>query len=271
MSVAVDEPRRRAGASLTIVLPEGDTGPIEIWSAADGAPKLVATIAPEGDRDARVLRAVEVARALGVAPALPKPAPPAPPPPPTDGVLAPPPPPPAREPASLPPAVFDLEVAPALGLQAQGPSMALDLALHLWPHARFGGGAFVEVPLAGALVTRSEGSATVRPSFVAAELVIAPIARTDRVSAVLAPGIGLAYVTVSGAAHAPFNGQDVSAFGAAIQGRAELRVRLAHAVDLAVGGLAGATLPPVAIRFAGHVVSSFAAHGSLSAGVVVER
>ncbi|APR79014.1 Flagellar hook-length control protein FliK [Minicystis rosea] len=181
------------------------------------------------------------------------------------------PPPPLIQPAAPRFAFLDVGVALALGVQAPGPSLALDASIRFWPHERVGVGLLAELPVVAARISEPEGSTTFRPSFFGVELVTAPVARTHRVGLVLSPGAGFWYVSASGDARSPYVDHDASMFAAMAYARGELRFRLVDAVHLTAGALGGVALPPVEVRFAGRAVSTFLAHGSFSLGVVLER
>ncbi|WP_437332384.1 hypothetical protein [Sorangium sp. So ce394] len=282
-----------APGGLLIVVPEGDEGAIEIWSASGGRADLVASVAPDGPLDTRVLRAAELVRALrspagaptdatpaAVAPA---PLPPAPVAPsavavgPGDAWRSPPlgawgPPAPAFPvPAAPRAALVDVGVAVAVGWQTPGVSLALDASLRIWPSARVGVGLLADLPLVGPTIDAPEGEVRFRATLLGAELVLAPVARTGRFGLVLSPGVGLAHVSASGEARPPYLDSDESAITALVYGRGEARLRLIDSLVLTAGALGGAAIPPVDIRFAGRVTSTFSPLASFSLGVVVER
>ncbi|WP_437313867.1 hypothetical protein [Sorangium sp. So ce385] len=286
-------PTAVAPGGLLIVVPEGDEGAIEIWSASGGRADLVASVAPDGPLDTRVLRAAELVRALrspasaptdatpaAVAPA---PLPPAPVAPPAVAVgpgeawRSPPlgawaPPAPAFPvPAAPRSALVDVGVAMAVGWQAPGVSLALDASLRIWPSARVGVGLLADLPLVGPTVDAPEGEVGFRATLLGAELVLAPVARTGRFGLVLSPGVGLAHVSASGEARPPYLDSDESTITALVYGRGEARLRLIDSLALTAGALGGAAIPPVDIRFVGRVTSTFGPLASFSLGVVVER
>ncbi|WP_437485405.1 hypothetical protein WME75_00785 [Sorangium sp. So ce1014] len=282
---------------LLIVIPEGDEGAIEIWSASGGRADVIASVAPDGPLDTRVLRAAELVRALRpsagaptvATPALttpaavvPAPLPPAPVAPPAAvhgaawrslplGAWAPPAPPFPVAPAAPRAALVDVGVAIAVGWQAPGASLALDASLRIWPSARIGVGLLAKVPVVGPDIEASEGKVGFLPALFGAELVLAPIARSRRFGLVLSPGLGLGYVSASGDARPPYVDSDESTFTALVYGRGEARFRLIDSLYLTAGALGGAAIPPVDIRFAGRVISTFSPLASFSLGVVVQR
>ncbi|AUX34906.1 MULTISPECIES: hypothetical protein [Sorangium] len=289
-------PAAAAPGGLLIVVPEGDEGAIEIWSASGGRADLVASVAPDGPLDTRVLRAAELVRALRSAadapagatpaplppaPVAPAPLPPAPVAPPAAGsgqawwgrplrAWAPPPP---AFPVSAAPraALVDVGVAVAVGWQTPGVSLALDASLRLWPSARVGVGLLADLPLVGPTIDAPEGEVGFRATLLGAELVLAPVARTGRFGLVLSPGVGLAHVSASGEARPPYLDSDESTFTALVYGRGEARLRLIDSLALTAGALGGAAIPPVDLRFVGRVTSTFCPLASFSLGVVVER
>ncbi|WP_437721140.1 hypothetical protein [Sorangium sp. So ce861] len=283
-----------APGGLLIVVPEGDDGAIEIWSASGGRADLVASVAPDGPLDTRVLRAAELVRALrsparapsDATPAAvtPAPLPPAPAAPPAvavgsgDAWRGPPllrtwaPPAPAFPvPAAPRTALVDVGVAMAVGWQAPGVSLALDASLRIWPSARVGVGLLAELPLVGPTVQAPEGGVAFRSTLLGAELVFAPVARTGRFALILSPGLGLAHVSVSGEARPPYLDSDESTFTALVYGRGEARLRLIDSLVLTAGALGGAAIPPVDIRVAGRVTSTFSPLASFSLGLVIQR
>ncbi|WP_437278475.1 hypothetical protein WME90_45895 [Sorangium sp. So ce375] len=285
---------------LLLVVPEGEEGAIEIWSASGGRAELVASVAPDGPLDTRVLRAAELVRALrsevrasavappaavapaAVAPAAVAPAPllPAPVAPPAvvpGGARWSPPPrawaPPAPAfPAPAPrAALVDVGVAIAAGWQTPGTSLSLGASLRIWPSERVGVGLLADLPVVSPTIEAPEGEVRFRSMLLGAELVLAPVARSRRVGLVLSPGLGLAHVSASGRAEPPYVDRDESTFTALVYGRAEARFRLIDSFYLAAGALGGAAIPPVDIRFVGRVTSTFGPLASFSLGVVVER
>ncbi|MGK3960974.1 hypothetical protein WMF38_48980 [Sorangium sp. So ce118] len=274
-----------APGGLLIVVPEGEEGAIEIWSASAGRAELVASVAPDGPLDTRVLRAAELVRALrpsAVAPAVaPAPLPPAAFAPPTvapgEAWQSPPPrawAPPAPafpEPAARRAALVDVGVAIAAGWQGPGASLALDASLRIWPSARVGVGLLLDLPAVSPTIEAPEGEVRFRATLLGAELALAPVARSGRVGLVLSPGLGLGYVSASGNAEPPYVDRDESTFTALVYGRAEGRLRLIDSFYLTAGALGGAAVLPVDIRFVGRVTSTFSPLASLSLGVVVER
>ncbi|WP_437934625.1 hypothetical protein [Sorangium sp. So ce341] len=288
-------PAAVAPGGLLIVVPEGDEGAIEIWSAMGGRADLVASVAPDGPLDTRVLRAAELVRALrspasapadatpaAVAPAPLPPAPVAPPAVPVGpgdawrsrspplGAWAPPAP-AFPVPAARRAALVDVGVAMAVGWQAPGVSLALDASLRIWPSARIGVGLLADLPLVGPTIDAPEGEVRFRSTLLGAELVLAPVARTGRFGLVLSPGVGLAHVSASGDARPPYLDSDESTFTALVYGRGEARLRLIDSLVLTAGALGGAAIPPVDIRLVGRVTSTFGPLASFSLGVVVER
>ncbi len=283
-----------------IVVPDGGDGAIEVWSKRPDGSALVGTIRPEGAVDTRVLRAAELVRALalpaqgrrpesgdprgtgGPAAAAPVgPAPPTPralgPTPPIGGAVPWPGPPFAPYGRGLAPlapergpATFDVDVSAAAGFSAQGASMALLTTLRLWPHDRVGVGVLVDAPLLGYTISAPEGVATMRAFLFGLELSTAPVARTSRFGVVLSPGAGFAYVDFSAEATEGLEARDASTFAALVYGRAEARFRLVAPVSLTAGGLVGGAAPPIEVHFAGQRVSTFAVHGALSGGVLLE-
>ncbi|WP_437647458.1 hypothetical protein [Sorangium sp. So ce362] len=290
-------PTAVAPGGLLIVVPEGEEGAIEIWSESGGRADLVASVAPDGPLDTRVLRAAELVRALrsvarapaGAAPpaVVPAPLPPAPVAP--VAPVAPPavvpdeawrsqplrawapPPPPFPVPAAPGAALVDVGVAIAVGWQAPGASLALDASLRIWPSAGIGVGLLAKVPVVGPDIEASEGKVGFLPALFGAELVLAPIARSRRFGLVLSPGLGLGYVSASGDARPPYVDSDESTFTALVYGRGEARFRLIDSLYLTAGALGGAAIPPVDIRIAGRVISTFSPLASFSLGVVVQR
>ncbi len=272
------------GPALLVVVPQEEGAPIEIWAVKDGKSSLVASVASEGPADTRVLRAAELARALaGPATRPAEPAPPAAPVPaaPTPRPAPPPPAPPspfvpwALQPAYRPPAeptppFLDVGLAVALGLQAQGASLQLEGSLRLWPGDHFGIGLFASAPLTGALVRENIGTATVRSALFGLELETSPTGRTGPFGIVLAPGLALDYLNVSGEAEAPFVSLGGDALLAAVYARLEARIAIAGPLRLTIGGLGGAAIPAVDITFDGTVSSTFSPFGSASLGVVLE-
>ncbi|WP_437835970.1 hypothetical protein [Sorangium sp. So ce1153] len=282
-----------APGGLLIVIPEGDEGAIEIWSASGGRADLVASVAPDGPLDTRVLRAAELVRALrpsarapGDAPpaaVAPAPLPPAPVAPPAVavgpgdawrslplGAWAPPAPPfPVRVAPRA--ALVDVGVAMVVGWQTPGVSLALDASLRIWPSARVGIGLLADLPIVGPRIEAPEGEVGFRSTLLGAELALAPVARTGRFGLVLSPGVGLAHVTASGEARPPYLDSDESTLTAVVYGRGEVRLRLIDSLALTAGALGGAAIPPVDIRFVGRVTSTFSPLASFSLGVVVER
>ncbi|WP_437784464.1 hypothetical protein [Sorangium sp. So ce1097] len=291
-------PTAVAPGGLLIVVPEGDEGAIEIWSASGGRADLVASVAPDGPLDTRVLRAAELVRALrsparapgdappaAVAPAAvaPAPLPPAPVAPPAVavgpgeawrslplGAWAPPAP-AFPVPAAPRAALVDVGVAMAVGWQTPGVSLALDASLRIWPSARVGIGLLADLPIVSPTIQAPEGEVGFRSTLLGAELVLAPVARTGRLGLVLSPGLGLAHVSASGEARPPYVDSDESTFTALVYGRAEVRLRLIDSLVLTAGALGGAAIPPVDIRFAGRVTSTFSPLASFSLGVVIQR
>ncbi|XXX73218.1 hypothetical protein WMF30_36775 [Sorangium sp. So ce134] len=286
-------PTAVAPGGLLIVVPEGDDGAIEIWSASGGRADLVASVAPDGPLDTRVLRAAELVRALqsparapsdappaAVAPA---PLPPAPIAPPAVAVgpgeawrIPPlgawaPPAPPFPVPVAPRAALVDVGVAMALGWQAPGVSLALDASLRIWPSARVGIGLLAGLPIVSPTIRAPEGEVGFRSTLLGAELVLAPVARTGRFGLVLSPGLGLAHVSASGEARPPYLDSDASTFTAFVYGRGEVRLRLIDSLALTAGALGGAAIPPVDIRFVGRVTSTFSPLASFSLGVVIQR
>ncbi|WP_437600068.1 hypothetical protein WMF28_00735 [Sorangium sp. So ce590] len=287
-------PTAVAPGGLLIVVPEGEEGAIEIWSESGGRADLVASVAPDGPLDTRVLRAAELVRALrsvarapaGATPpaVVPAPLPPAPVAPVAPPAVVPaeawrspplrawaPPPPPFPVPAAPRAALVDVGVAIAVGWQAPGASLALDASLRIWPSARIGVGLLAKVPVVGPDIEASEGKVGFLPALFGAELVLAPIARSRRFGLVLSPGLGLGYVSASGDARPPYVDSDESTFTALVYGRGEARFRLIDSLYLTAGALGGAAIPPVDIRIAGRVISTFSPLASFSLGVVVQR
>src|SRR5262249_50791946 len=113
---------------------------------------------------------------------------------------------PVSAPAAAPskPALVDVGIAGALGVQVPGVSIALDASLRIWPHARVGAGFLAELPILAPEITARAGSVRFRPAFFGAELVTAPIARTGRFGFVLSPGVALSHLSVSGDANPPY-------------------------------------------------------------------
>ncbi|WP_437757086.1 hypothetical protein [Sorangium sp. So ce1389] len=286
-------PTAVAPGGLLIVVPEGDEGAIEIWSASGGRADLVASVAPDGPLDTRVLRAAELVRALrsparapGEAPpaaVAPAPLPPAPVAPPAVavgpgeawrslplGAWAPPAP-PFPVPVAARAALVDVGVAMAVGWQTPGVSLALDASLRIWPSARVGIGLLADLPILSPTIQAPEGEVGFRSTLLGAELVLAPVARTGRFGLVLSPGLGVAHVTASGEARPPYLDSDESTFTALVYGRGEVRLRLIDSLALTASALGGAAIPPVGIRFVGRVTSTFSPLASFSLGVVVQR
>jgi hypothetical protein len=273
---------------IMVIVPEGGEGAIEVWSKTAEGSTLVASIRPEGATDTRVLRAIELVRAL----ALPGRA--APTPPNEPGVVGPPVPAPATAPAPVVatpapistapdrpvgprplaaapvPAIFDAGISPAVGISAQGASFGLEISARVWPHEHVGIGVLADLPLVGARIASDEGVATMRRALFGAELATAPIARTERFSLVLSPGAGFAYVDFSAEAEPGFRARDASAFAGLVYGRAEARVRVFEPLSVVGGGLGGVAFPPVEVRFGGRSVSRFSGTGAVSLGVMVE-
>ncbi|WP_437276698.1 hypothetical protein WME90_36415 [Sorangium sp. So ce375] len=295
LKVRVEASPAAAGSGgLLIVIPEGDEGAIEIWSESGGRADLVASVAPDGPLDTRVLRAAELVRALrstagvpagavgpepsAVAPAPVQPSPVAPPAAlpgeawrsPPVRAWAPPSPPFAVPAASRAPPV-EVGVAIAVGWQAPGASLALDASLRIWPSARIGAGLLADLAVIGPELAASEGKVRFRSSLFGAELALAPIARSRRFGLVLSPGVGLGYVIASGDARPPYIDSDESTFTALVYGRGEARFRLIDSVYLTAGAVGGASIPPVDVRLAGRVISTFSPLASFSLGVVVQR
>ncbi|WP_441291355.1 hypothetical protein ACSRUE_13580 [Sorangium sp. KYC3313] len=287
-------PAAAGSGGLLIVIPEGEEGAIEIWSDSSGRADLVASVAPDGPLDTRVLRAAELVRALrstagapagavgpepaAVAPAPVQPSPAAPPAaPPGEAWPRPPlrawapPSPPFAVPAAPRAPLVEVGVAIAAGWQAPGASLALDASLRIWPSARIGAGLLADLPVIGPEIEASEGKVRFRRSLFGAELALAPIERGRRFGLVLSPGVGLGYVSASGDARPPYIDSDESTFTALVYGRGEARFRLVDSVVLTAGALGGAAIPPVDIRFAGRVISTFGPLASFSLGVVVQR
>ncbi|WP_437764567.1 hypothetical protein WMF27_34665 [Sorangium sp. So ce281] len=290
-------PAAAGSGGLLIVIPEGEEGAIEIWSDSSGRADLVASVAPDGPLDTRVLRAAELVRALrstastagapagavgpepaAVAPAPVQPSPAAPPAaPPGEAWPRPPlrawapPSPPFAVPAAPRAPLVEVGVAIAAGWQAPGASLALEASLRIWPSARIGAGLLADLPVIGPEIEASEGKVRFRRSLFGAELALAPIERSRRFGLVLSPGVGLGYVSASGDARPPYIDSDESTFTALVYGRGEARFRLVDSVVLTAGALGGAAIPPVDIRFAGRVISTFSPIASFSLGVVVQR
>lgn len=302
LQVRVEASPAAAGSGgLLIVIPEGEQGAIEIWSDSSGRADLVASVAPDGPLDTRVLRAAELVRALrstagapagaaGPAPAAagPEPAAVAPAPVQPSPVAPPaalpgeawgsqplrawaPPSPPFALPAAPRAPLVEVGVAIALGWQAPGASLALDASLRIWPSARIGAGLLADLSIIGPEIEAAEGKVRFRRSLFGAELALAPIERSRRFGLVLSPGVGLSYVSASGDARPPYIDSDESTFTALVYGRGEARFRLIDSVVLTAGALGGAAIPPVDIRFAGRVISTFSPLASFSFGVVVQR
>ncbi|WP_437794288.1 hypothetical protein [Sorangium sp. So ce693] len=304
LQVRVEASPAAAGSGgLLIVIPEGEQGAIEIWSDSSGRADLVASVAPDGPLDTRVLRAAELVRALrstagapagaagpaaaavgpaaaAVAPA-PAPVQPSPVAPPAalpgEAWGSPPlrawapPSPPFAVPAAPRAPLVEVGVAIALGWQAPGASLALDASLRIWPSARIGAGLLADLSIIGPEIEAAEGKVRFRRSLFGAELALAPIERSRRFGLVLSPGVGLSYVSASGDARPPYIDSDESTFTALVYGRGEARFRLIDSVVLTAGALGGAAIPPVDIRFAGRVISTFSPLASFSFGVVVQR
>ncbi|XYH94994.1 hypothetical protein ACMHYB_45390 [Sorangium sp. So ce1128] len=292
LQVRVEASPAAAGSGgLLIVIPEGEEGAIEIWSDSSGRADLVASVAPDGPLDTRVLRAAELVRALrstagapagavepepaAVAPAPVQPSPVAPPAAlpgeawrsPPLRAWAPPSPPFAVPRAPL----VEVGVAIAVGWQAPGASLALDASLRIWPSARIGVGLLADLSIIGPEFEASEGKVRFRRSLFGAELALAPIERSRRFGLVLSPGVGLSYVSASGDARPPYIDSDESTFTAFVYGRGGASFRLIDSVVLTAGALGGAAIPPVDIRFAGRVISTFSPLASFSLGIVVQR
>ncbi|WP_437587736.1 hypothetical protein [Sorangium sp. So ce1000] len=290
-------PAAAARGGLLIVIPEGEEGAIEIWSESGGRADLVASVAPDGPLDTRVLRAAELVRALrstagtpaeavGSEPAAaaPAPVPPSPVAPPAawpaeaaEAWRSPPirawapSSPPFAVPAAPRAALVEVGVAMAVGWQAPGASLAFDASLRIWPSARIGVGLLADVSVIGPELEASEGKVRFHRSLFGAELALAPIARSRRFGLVLSPGVGLSYVSASGDARPPYTDSDESTFTALVLGRGEARFRLIDSLSLTAGALGGVAIPPVDIRFAGRVISTFSPLASFSLGVVVQR
>ncbi|WP_437741299.1 hypothetical protein WMF39_37480 [Sorangium sp. So ce1504] len=286
-------PVAAGSGGLLIVIPEGEEGAIEIWSDSSGRADLVASVAPDGPLDTRVLRAAELVRALrstastagapvgAVAPepaaVAPAPVQPSPAALPGEAWRSPPlrawapPSPPFAVPAASRVPLVEVGVAIAVGWQAPGASLALDASLRIWPSARIGAGLLADLPIIGPEIEASEGKVRFRRSLFGAELALAPIERSRRFGLVLSPGLGLGYVSASGDARPPYIDSDESAFTALVYGRGEARFRLVDSVVLTAGALGGAAIPPVDIRFAGRVISTFSPLASFSIGIVVQR
>ncbi|WP_438039244.1 hypothetical protein [Sorangium sp. So ce128] len=287
-------PVAAGSGGLLIVIPEGEEGAIEIWSDSSGRADLVASVAPDGPLDTRVLRAAELVRALrstagapagavapepvAVAPAPVQPSPAAPPAAlPGEAWRSPPlrvwapPSPPFAVPAAPRAPLVEVGVAIAVGWQAPGASLALDASLRIWPSARIGVGLLADLSVIGPEIEASEGKVRFRRSLFGAELALAPIERSRRFGLVLSPGVGLGYVSASGDARPPYIDSDESTFTALVVGRGEARFRLVDSVVLTAGALGGAAIPPVDIRFAGRVISTFSPLASFSLGIVVQR
>ncbi|AUX39017.1 hypothetical protein SOCE26_003990 [Sorangium cellulosum] len=289
---------------LLLVVPEGEEGAIEIWSTSGGRAELVASVAPDGPLDTRVLRAAELVRALrsaarapavappaavaptAVAPVPPAAAAPVPVPPaaaapqavvPGEAWRSPPPhawAPPAPAfpvPAAPRAALVDVGVAIAAGWQAPGASLSLDASLRIWPSPRVGVGLLMDLPVVSPTIEAPEGAVRFRSTLLGAELVLAPVPRSGRVGLVLSPGLGLGHVSASGDAEPPYVDSDESTFTALVYGRAEARLRLIDSLVVTAGALGGAAIPPVDIRSVGQVISTFSPLASFSLGVVVER
>jgi hypothetical protein len=285
---------------VVIVVGEGPNPTLEIWSVAAGESMLVATIDREAALDTRVLRAVELVRALALDA---RPAPRAGPDPsegaafvgrersvssapavdsrpptmPSFIVSAPAPRPDATQlPYVVPPLepdrsmIFDLGIAPTLGLGAQGASFALAATARLWLHEFVGAGVMVEVPVVGAVIANDKGKATMRRTLVGAELTTAPVVRTGAFGLVLSPGVGLAHVSFAAEADAPYRAPGDDAFAFHIYGRAEARLRIFDRFHATAGALGGAALPRIEVRFAGREVSTVCATGALSLGTMME-
>ncbi|WP_437710875.1 hypothetical protein WMF45_38060 [Sorangium sp. So ce448] len=288
-------PAAAGSGGLLIVIPEGEGGAIEIWSDSSGRADLVASVAPDGPLDTRVLRAAELVRALlstagasagavapeppaAAAPAPVQPSPAAPPAaPPGEAWRSPPvrawapPSPPFAVPAAPRAPLVEVGVAIAAGWQAPGASLALDASLRIWPSTRIGVGLLADLSIVGPEIEASEGKVRFRRSLFGVELALAPIERSRRFGLVLSPGVGLGYVSASGDARPPYIDSDESTFTAFVYGRGEARFRLVDSVVLTAGALGGAAIPPVDIRFAGRVISTFSPLASFSLGVVVQR
>ncbi|WP_437525343.1 hypothetical protein WME79_38095 [Sorangium sp. So ce726] len=287
-------PAAAGSGGLLIVIPDGEEGAIEIWSDSSGRADLVASVAPDGPLDTRVLRAAELVRALrstagapagaagpkppAVAPAPVQPSPVAPPAaspgevwrsPPLRAWA--PPSPPFAVPAAPRAPLVEVGFAIAVGWQAPGASMALDASLRIWPSARIGAGLLADLSVIGPDIEAAEGKVRFRRSLFGAELALAPIERSRRLGLVLSPGVGLSYVSASGDARPPYIDSDESTFTAFVYGRGEARFRLVDSVVLTASALGGAAIPPVDIRFTGRVISTFSPLASFSLGVAVQR
>ncbi|WP_437677050.1 hypothetical protein [Sorangium sp. So ce131] len=292
-------PAAVAPGGLLLLVPEGEEGAIEIWSASGGRADLVASVAPDGPLDTRVLRAAELVRALrsasvapasvapaaiapvSPAPVAPVPVPPAPAAPqavvPGEARWSPPPrawaPPAPAFPVSAAPraALVDVGVAIAAGWQAPGASLSLDASLRIWPSPRVGVGLLMDLPVVSPTIEAPEGAVRFRSTLLGAELVLAPVPRRGRVGLVVSPGLGLGHVSASGDAEPPYSDSDESTFTALVYGRAEARLRLIDSLVVTAGALGGAAIPQVDIRSVGRVISTFSPLASFSLGVVVER
>lgn len=286
---------------VVIVIGEGEEPIVEIRSKHGSETTLVAVVGAGGSVDARVLRVAELVRALALpsgarvaaqsaepplapAPLVPPAAPPPdqaakaagapasttllPAPPGVDaGVTGPIVPPPLRP---VPAPIFDAGVAAALGVAAQGASMSIQGTIRVWPHDVVGVGVLADLPVVGTSIAATEGVATMRRHQFGAELEIAPARRGDWIGLVLAPGIGFAYVTFTAEAAAGYRARDDGVFAALAYGRAEGRLRLAESVHATAGVVGGAAFPPIEVRFGGRAVSTHAATGAISLGLLLE-
>lgn len=285
LTVRRGDPPSAEAAPLVVVVPADPTAPIELYVLKGGATVFAASVPAGGPDDTRALRVAELARALSFRseearePALePEPADSATPsaamPAPKPRGLAPLTPDwgPAPEPvpASSGPS-FDFGLGAGLGLQAPGISMQIEATATLWPHDHIGVGVFASAPAVGAEIAQREGTATVRSAIFGLELATAPVERGGSFAILLNPGLALGYLHASGRADSSTNTslENGTVVGAGY-GRAELRARIVGPLCIRLGLLGGATFPPVDIRFASRVVSTFSPIGSASLGMTVE-
>ena len=276
---------------LVMLLGDGDDPAIEIFMRRGDKIEPVAVIPGEGALDARVLRATEVARALVLPAGTPGAPPNAEPPraptlptaPTTPAASTAPPMGGARPIAPIPitppvrplipapvPSVFEAGAAAALGVAAQGPSMAIDASVRVWPHERVGVGVLASLPVVGTSIESTEGDATMRTFLFGAELPLAPLPRAGSFGLVLAPGLGVGYLALSAEAGDGYRAGDEGAFAGVAYARAEGRLRITDSVQATAGVLGGGAFPPVEIQFAGRPITTFTFTGDVSLGILAE-